>query len=575
MPPLPLTGGFYVARSIIADAQRCVNLYPEKNPADSPQPYTMYATPGLTALAVAPTATPWRGFWPGTDGMLYGVCGQTLYQINTAFVLKPLGQLNDGLSTPVSMCDNGNVLVLVNGQSNVGWAVDLTQPARPFAPISDANFLGSVRVDYVDTFFLFAQPGTRNWYSSLSSVTFADLTGVQGAIESGNVATPGAGYVNGVYPGVLLTGGAGTGAIATVTVAGHAVVDVALTASGKNYSPGDPLSAAAVNLGGVGSGFDWVVETVQASAFDPTYEAEKTGTPDNIATLIMMHREIWLIGTQRTSEVWYNAGNAGFPFAIASGVYIEHGTIAPYSVAKHDLQVFWLGADKDGRATVYRGANYAATPVSTPAIAYIFSQYPSVSDAIGMTYKQQDHVFYVLTFPSADVTWVYDLTENLWHQRMWEDSDGGEHRIRANAMVYAGPNYGDAIVCGDWQNGKLYSYDLANFTDDGAPLVRRRTFPHALNDSNRATYPGFRADADFGTAAPPQTFTMSLRWSDDRGRTFSNPVEQTISAGAYVDWFTWRQLGLARDRVFEVFWSDPIVALQGAWLDPAPVPSKT
>jgi hypothetical protein len=118
-----------------------VNLYPEKNPADSPQPYTMYATPGLTALSVAPTATPWRGLWLGTDGVLYGVCGQTLYQINNAFVLKPLLAINDGLSTPVSMCDNGNVLVVVNGQPNVGWAIDLTQPSRPSALITDPNFL--------------------------------------------------------------------------------------------------------------------------------------------------------------------------------------------------------------------------------------------------------------------------------------------------------------------------------------------------------------------------------------------------------------------------------------------------
>ncbi len=465
--------------------------------------------------------------------------------------------------------------MLVNGVVDVGWAVDLTQPSRPAASITDPNFLGSIRVDYVDTFFLFAQPGTRDWYSSLSSVTYASLTGVQGSIFTGAIATPGTGYVNGTYTNVPLTGGTGTGAQATVTVAGGAVVNVNLTAPGTGYQPGDALGADPVNLGGVGSGFDWVVNTVQASAFDPTYLAQKTATPDLISTLIMMHREIWLLGTQRTSEVWYNAGNAGFPFAIASGVYIEHGCIAPYSVGKHDLDVFWLGADKEGRATVFVGNNYAAKPISTPAIAYIFSQYASVSDAIGMTYKQQDHVFYVLTFPSADATWVYDLTENLWHQRTWSDSNGNEHRIRGNCMVYAGPNYGDAIVVGDWQNGSLYSYDLGNYTDNGAPIVRRRTFPHSLNDSNRATYPGFRADADFGTIAPPQTFTMSLRWSDDRGRTFSNPVEQTVKAGDYVDWFTWRKLGLARDRVFEVFWSDPIPALQGAWLDPAPQPART
>jgi hypothetical protein len=34
-----------------------------------------------------------------------------------------------------------------------------------------------IRVDYIDTFFLLNRPGTNQWYTSLSNVTFANLTG--------------------------------------------------------------------------------------------------------------------------------------------------------------------------------------------------------------------------------------------------------------------------------------------------------------------------------------------------------------------------------------------------------------
>jgi hypothetical protein len=570
VPPLPLTGGFYVARSIIADAQRCVNLYPEKNPADSPQPYAMYPTPGLSILATAGT-NGWRGLWLATDGMVYGVCGLTVYQITVGLTLKPLGQLQASVTTPVGICDNGSVLIIVDG-SPQGYAIDLTKPARPFAQITDGNFLGATRVDYVDTFFLFNEPGTNSWYSSLSDITYADLTGVQGAIQSGDIAVGGTGYVSGTYNNVPLTGGNGTGATGNFTIVGGVVVAMVLVLPGKNYRVGDPLGVAPVSVGGSGTNFSWTVGAVQPSAFDPTYVAQKTGFPDHIATLMVMHREIWLLGTQRTSEVWYNAGNAGFPFAIAPGVYIEHGCIAPYSVAKHDLNVFWLGADKDGRATVFVGANYAARPISTPAIAAIFSTYASVSDAIGMTYKQQDHVFYVLTFPTANVTWTYDLTENLWHQRTWTDSNGGENRVRWQALAYAGPNYGDVILAGDWQTGQLYSLDLTAESDNGAAVVRRRTFEHLVGDGRQIVYPGFRLDCEVGVYAPPGEVTFYLRWSDDRGRTFGNPVPQVAVAGDYIFQPKWSNLGRARDRVFEVFWSDPYVAaVAGAWLDPEPV----
>jgi hypothetical protein len=52
MARVPLLGGAYQAKSIIANAQRCVNLYPEANPSSSqPQsPSTHYPTPGLVKI---------------------------------------------------------------------------------------------------------------------------------------------------------------------------------------------------------------------------------------------------------------------------------------------------------------------------------------------------------------------------------------------------------------------------------------------------------------------------------------------------------------------------------------------
>ncbi len=48
---VPLISGAYEARSIIANAQRCINLYQEKNQEDSPVPVTHYLTPGLILMA--------------------------------------------------------------------------------------------------------------------------------------------------------------------------------------------------------------------------------------------------------------------------------------------------------------------------------------------------------------------------------------------------------------------------------------------------------------------------------------------------------------------------------------------
>src|SRR5258707_13372130 len=54
MPPLPLTSGAYSTASYIASAQRCVNMFPEKNPEEvhAETPVTHLARYGLRPLNV-------------------------------------------------------------------------------------------------------------------------------------------------------------------------------------------------------------------------------------------------------------------------------------------------------------------------------------------------------------------------------------------------------------------------------------------------------------------------------------------------------------------------------------------
>lgn len=570
---LTFAGGFYQGRGIIADTERCVNLYPEKNPQGATAPLTLYLTPGLTELRgssgdpLGPLAGASRGGYYATNGAFYSVVGQTLYFVDAAWRYFPLGDLIDNLTTPVSMVDNGLVMVLVDGTTN-GYAVDLA--TNTFGQIIDPSWLGATRADYLDTFLIFNQPGTKNFYTSLSNVTYDSLAVNPGRVQAGNISAAGAGYTDGVYPGLALTGGTGNGATAQITVLGGVVTAVVPDNVGFGYSAGDALGAN-IPSPGTGAGFEYDLIGVFPAALDPLYIAAKTGFPDKISTVIVMHREIWLIGAMKTSEIWYDAGGALFPFQIIPGVFLEQGCLAPYSVAKYDLGVFFLGIDAAGVATVYQGAGYKNTPISTYAIAQEFSKYTTLSDAIGFVYKQQDHAFYVLTFPTANKTWVYDITQGWWHERTWTDADGGENRIRANWISQA---YGK-IVCGDWETGALYQLDLTNYTDNSSPIVRRKGFSHLVNDGKRVTYDNFKADMQCGDASlavKVEDTKVFLRWSDDRGKTYGTPVPQTLgSTGAYLVQPQWNQLGMARDRVFELFWSVPAdTALQGGYINVTP-----
>ena len=643
MARLELPGGFYVARSIIANAQRCVNLYPEANPEGSPTKYTLYPTPGSTTLSAGAGGSG-RGLYTASNGDLYAVEGQTLYYIDSTWTRTALLTLSNSASTPVVLQDNGNVIVVVDG-SLEGWAIDLS--TRQVGLITSPYFYGATRVDYIDSFFVLNRVGTRQFYWSLSNVTFDDLTGTVGEIYSGALSTAGSGYTDGVYASVPMTGGTGSGALLDITVAGGVVSAASLADGGSaytlndplryvgnvlgfytgniqnagslytdgtytnvsltngsgsgikativiaggvvssvtptdngngNYVVGDTLGVAAASVGGTGSGFIyvltaypkgfiWGVTGIHGGGFDGLDTESKTGYPDPVATLIVMHSEIWLLGNQASTEVWYDAA-ADSQFQRVAGVFIEQGAAAPYSVAKNDLAIFWLGVNKSGIRTVFMGQGYQAKRISTPALAAALASYASVSDAIGMTYMQEDHAFYVLTFPSANATWVYDISEGLWHERAWNDPDNGtENRIRANGMAFA---YGVNVAI-DWEDGSLYAVSLDALDDSGDAIVRRRGFPHIVADGFMSEHVRFTLDMQAGESSSDDQADalVNLRWSDDRGRTWGTPLMLTLGAqGEYETQPDVKGLGVARDRVYEVFWSSSVkTALNGAWID--------
>jgi hypothetical protein len=105
------------------------------------------------------------------------------------------------------------------------------------------------------------------------------------------------------------------------------------------------------------------------------------------------------------------------PLQRIQGAFNELGCAAPYSVAKMDNGLFWLGRDRRGEGIVYRANGYSGVRISTHAVEWQIQQYADMSDAIAYTYQQDGHSFYVLVFPSANTTWVYDAATQAWHER--------------------------------------------------------------------------------------------------------------------------------------------------------------
>ena len=306
----------------------------------------------------------------------------------------------------------------------------------------------------------------------------------------------------------------------------------------------------------------WVTQLLDGTQVDPLSFASAEGSPDGLVAINVNHREAWLFGVD-SIEVWYDAGLPDFPLTRIQGAFNEIGCAAAFSVAKLDNSLFWLGQDARGEGVVYRSQGYTGVRISTHAIEWQIQQYANMTDAVGYTYQQDGHAFYVLNFPTANVTWVYDVATQGWHERAGF-LNGAFTRNRGNCQC----NFGGTIIVGDFENANIYSLDLTTYADNNGPqkwLRSWRALPTGTNNLKRTAQHSLQLTCETGVGLnigqgyDPQ---VMLRWSDDGGHTWSNEHWASIGKiGEHGFRAIWRRLGMTqklRDRVYEVSGTDPV-----------------
>lgn len=309
------------------------------------------------------------------------------------------------------------------------------------------------------------------------------------------------------------------------------------------------------------------ISSLNGTDFDALDIATSEGNPDNIIAGISVNREVWLFNAI-TTEVFYNSGNADFPFERVQGAFVEQGCAARGSVVRVGTSVCWLGRNDKGTGIVYRANGYNPQRISTHAVELAIQGYGDISDAVAYSYQQNGHDFYVLNFSSANTTWVYDLSTGQWHERTYT-SDGAQSRHRGNCYAFA---Y-DTHVIGDFENGKIYQLSHDVYTDDGAVITRQRVAPHVTSGLRRIFYNSFQLDIETGTGldgtgqgTDPKVI---LQFSDDGGHSWSNEKWADIGKiGRRSTRVVWRRLGMSRDRVFRITITDPVkITIIGAEID--------
>jgi hypothetical protein len=604
MADFGFVGPSYEAPSIYQDAQECINWFPEVDPLKQPGErgvVALYPTPGLSALVLFQNQQEVRGMVTLSGGdVMVVVCGPYVYALTSTFVTTMVGQLNSS-SGRVGINDNGVNAYIVDGTNRYTWRIS-TPSSAVFTGSTSGTTLtvsaitnGALAVGQV----LFGVGVTQ----ATVITALGTGTGGIGTYTINTSQTIASEQMNSATAGAVVTGSISTTTL-TVTAVTSGTLAVGMTIQGSGVTTNTIITALGTGTGGVGTytvnnsqtvgsstlyGLNWSVLPSTDGAFtggtnvdvvdnyfvynrpgtqqfgasavlspiSPTLSfSSKDGAPDDLVTLIVDHREIYLLG-ETSSEVWVDQGTSPFPFQRIPGTSTQHGIVAPFSVARLGNSFAYLSKNNRGTAQIVQMNGYVPQRISTHAVENSLTG-QTITDAIAWTYQLEGHEVYVISFPSIQLTWCFDIASGMWHKWLYTNNLGQYERCRGNcAAVFQG-----YVLVGDYSNGKIYHLDKNIYTDDGQNVKRLRRAPHLVSDLQRQYFeelqiqfqPGVGLET--GTGENPQAM---LRWSNDGGSTWSNEHWTSIGRmGKYLNRAIWRRLGMARDRIFEVTVSDPV-----------------
>lgn len=283
-----------------------------------------------------------------------------------------------------------------------------------------------------------------------------------------------------------------------------------------------------------------------ASAIDALDFASAEGSPDNLVSLIVDHRELLLLGTDSTED-WGNTTSSDI-FERNPGVAIEYGIASEWSVAKLDSSVFWLCSSSRGQGSVVKLTGYVPVTISTQAIEQKLSGL-DLSQATAFAFEWERSKFYCLNVPGLDTTLVFDALTNKWHE--WAELVNGERQPhRATHHLFA---YGDHYIAA--ADGRIYRLDPTVNHNAGDPKLRERITPvSATPMRDRLHYRRFMLDCDRGTGGEVQ-----MRYSPDGGHKWSSWKPRSLGAlGVFRKPLQWKHLTSGRDMVIHVRCTDKV-----------------
>lgn len=574
---IPFVGPAYKMRATQLDAQDCINWYLTGDPTGKFQK-ALLDRPGLTLFLDGANNKQVRGFFQ-LKNVVFTVIGNEFYAFyrNGSKIL--LGNLKTFLGR-VSITANNFQIFITDGSS--GYIYQMLDNAARKADeffeienassiIGDPDFFGT-GLDDVSVSGPYIGEISKTYKIQIDSVgpqdTFkwSDDGGITYAQTKVNITGANQELNDGLQ-------------ISFLNITGHVLDDfwaIVVTIGSAFYPP-----ILATYQDGYGIYVRQNTNRFYISALNDFSQvnaldyASANIYPDKLITSISIHEELWMIGKQ-TTEIYYNTGNPEFPFEPRTNLIINYGTEAPWSVKTGaDNVIFMLAKNRDGGRLIVRIANYDVQMISTEPLNEELNSYEKVDDAFAMLMEINGHLFYLITIPFHDKTWVCDITLKAWHEWKSDRSNPLPQAFPYTWGMFRGNNHvvfdGKHLI-GDSITGKIFYLDSTNAYDYDVIIKRQRTCQHFQQNLSYQTVNSLQIDVESGmglTDGQGEDPQLMLQVSRDGGKTYGAEMWRSAGKiGKYPNRALWRRLGTDRVFTYRLQKTDPTkMAILGAIAD--------
>lgn len=308
----------------------------------------------------------------------------------------------------------------------------------------------------------------------------------------------------------------------------------------------------------------WVSNFNDGTTWNSLAFASASAYSDNILAVDNLGGSL-VVFSEQHMEFWQNAGLTPQPFTPILSAVNEYGLAAIFSRAHVDQTIMFLAQTREGQIQVVQLQGFNPQPVSTPDVDYIFGQFNTVSDAVGLSYEIGKHKFYQITFPTENRSFLFDCST-----RLWSETQTGPSLMPSRHWGNFSTYYGGDVIISDYSTNQIYKFSDTAYTDNGQTIVREVSTRHILSNFNRIRISLLYLDMEtgvglqLGQGSNPQ---IMLQYSKDNGRTWS--AERWSSSGLVGQYLTrviWRRFGSTRDATFKIRMTDPVkfVITEGA-----------